>query len=234
MAAWLWCFVSWSAVAVVLVQGGDIRSLYADLFRNYFKDVRPSNTASEPAEVTMSLGLRSIDFDPKKGALKINALLKLTWIDYRLRWYPPSYKNADTIYVNADKLWLPDIVLYNAMAPTRDVVNALATVSHDGHVVYKSSKIYSAICDAASPSTVHQCNLKFGSWIYSGDELDLVLDDMDKNQTFPYLDTTDYVESHFLELISTNATRVVMYYACCPEPYVDVQHRLNLRVKDEK
>lgn len=35
------------------------------------------------------------------------------WFDYRLIWDPDEYGGVETLYVPAENIWLPDIVLYN-------------------------------------------------------------------------------------------------------------------------
>lgn len=35
------------------------------------------------------------------------------WIDERLQWEPTDYSGLHTLRVPCDKLWLPDMVLYN-------------------------------------------------------------------------------------------------------------------------
>ncbi len=39
--------------------------------------------------------------------------LEQKWIDYRLVWDPADYENVQMLYVPAENIWLPDIVLYN-------------------------------------------------------------------------------------------------------------------------
>ena len=39
--------------------------------------------------------------------------LEQKWIDYRLVWDPADYENVEMLYVPAENIWLPDIVLYN-------------------------------------------------------------------------------------------------------------------------
>lgn len=38
------------------------------------------------------------------------------WFDDMLEWEPREYGNATSIYVPAEEIWLPDIVLYNKCA----------------------------------------------------------------------------------------------------------------------
>lgn len=35
------------------------------------------------------------------------------WIDYKLKWNVEEYGGVDTLFIPAEEIWLPDIVLYN-------------------------------------------------------------------------------------------------------------------------
>lgn len=35
------------------------------------------------------------------------------WYDYKLKWDPEEYGGVSQLYVPAEQIWLPDIVLYN-------------------------------------------------------------------------------------------------------------------------
>ena len=39
--------------------------------------------------------------------------LSQNWNDYKLKWNPQEYGGVRTLYVPSERIWLPDIVLYN-------------------------------------------------------------------------------------------------------------------------
>lgn len=45
--------------------------------------------------------------------MQTNVWLTMKWFDYQMRWNPIHYGNIKTIRVPPDKVWLPDIVLFN-------------------------------------------------------------------------------------------------------------------------
>ena len=45
-----------------------------------------------------------------------NVWLEQEWQDQKLTWNPSEYGNVKRLYVPSDKIWLPDIVLYNRLA----------------------------------------------------------------------------------------------------------------------
>lgn len=67
------------------------------------------------------------------------------------------------------------------------------------------------------------CHLKFGSWTYSGLQVDLL--NKDNNS-----DLTNYIKSGEWHLINIMVKRNVIYYPCCPEePYPDVTFYIFIR-----
>ena len=42
-----------------------------------------------------------------------NVWLTLKWNDFQLRWNPKDYDGITQLRVAPDKIWLPDIVLFN-------------------------------------------------------------------------------------------------------------------------
>ena len=39
--------------------------------------------------------------------------LKQRWNDFKLRWDPKEFKNITEVRIPSEKIWRPDIVLYN-------------------------------------------------------------------------------------------------------------------------
>ena len=46
-------------------------------------------------------------------SVRLSVCLSQEWLDYKLIWNPDLYNGVDRLYVPAEKIWLPDIVLYN-------------------------------------------------------------------------------------------------------------------------
>lgn len=69
------------------------------------------------------------------------------------------------------------------------------------------------------------CHMKFGSWTYDGDSLDIAFyDDRDE------VDIDDYIESNEWELVDHPARRHIRYYKCCgDQPYPDLTFTLRIR-----
>lgn len=84
--------------------------------KNYNKIIRPQNPNDRSGPVNLEFGL-SIDSLVDVNAVKQRIVLKVwflqQWEDPRLRWDPSKFNQIKHIYVNADRLWLPDLMIYN-------------------------------------------------------------------------------------------------------------------------
>ncbi|KAK5964568.1 Neurotransmitter-gated ion-channel ligand binding domain protein, partial [Trichostrongylus colubriformis] len=72
------------------------------------------------------------------------------------------------------------------------------------------------------------CEMKFGSWTFHGDAVDLQIQTENTNGTHS-MDLSTYVINGEWDLVDSPALREVKYYKCCPEPYPTVRYFLHLR-----
>ncbi|POI19755.1 hypothetical protein CIB84_016500 [Bambusicola thoracicus] len=95
----------------------------------------------------------------------------------------------------------------------------------DGHIMWDSPAITKSSCKvdvSYFPFDGQQCRLTFGSWTYNGNQIDL-------RNRLDTGDLTDFVENVEWEVLGMPATRNVVTYGCCSEPYPDVTYTLLLR-----
>ncbi|NXI31574.1 ACH10 protein, partial [Sterrhoptilus dennistouni] len=95
----------------------------------------------------------------------------------------------------------------------------------DGRVLWDSPAITKSSCKvdvSYFPFDGQRCRLTFGSWTHNGNQLDL------RHQRDSG-DLTDFVENVEWEMLGMPATRNVITYGCCSEPYPDVTYTLLLR-----
>ncbi|KAI8777132.1 acetylcholine receptor subunit alpha-L1, partial [Biomphalaria glabrata] len=99
------------------------------------------------------------------------------WTDERLTWDPKGYNNLKILRIPCEKLWLPDIVLYNSADDyTTGYMNSKAMVSHDGNVFWPPPAKFRSSCKidiTYFPFDDQTCELKFGSWTYDGFQVDI-------------------------------------------------------------
>ncbi|XP_063880210.1 neuronal acetylcholine receptor subunit alpha-10-like [Scylla paramamosain] len=207
----------------------DEKRLLDSLMTGYDRNVRPVRNASNPIVIQLGITLTQIfDMDEKNQVLTTNVWLDQEWVDELLRWDKNEYNGLETIRLPCEKIWLPDIVLYNnADDYTRGYMQSKAMVGHQGKVFWPPPTKFRSTCPVDVtyfPFDDQTCILKLGSWIYDGFQVDVT------NRTAE-VDLTNYIPNGEWELLEARIIRNVIYYSCCPEPFPDVTITITIRRK---
>uniref|UniRef100_A0A158R426 Neur_chan_LBD domain-containing protein n=1 Tax=Syphacia muris TaxID=451379 RepID=A0A158R426_9BILA len=179
------CCIIFSVISVCHGSPEEYR-LLQDLKENYDYFVRPSRNVSLPLNVTVRLYLVQIlDVDEKNQVMTIMAWLQYNWSDYKLSWDPRKYGGiTDIRFSGSDsapvKLWKPDILLFNSVAEGfSSTYSSNFVVKHTGEVNQIPPGIFKFTCDIDItwfPFDDQLCFMKFGSWTYPGNIIDLDMD----------------------------------------------------------
>ncbi|OPL21330.1 hypothetical protein AM593_06753, partial [Mytilus galloprovincialis] len=98
-----------------------------------------------------------------------------------LKWDPSGYDNKNYIVVPIAKVWTPDLTLYDSLDSEMNGMDKnRAIVYSDGSVYYNFPTLIEVICpiDVTSfPFDTQVCALLFGSWVYHGNQLDMLARD---------------------------------------------------------
>jgi len=204
----------------------DRTRLVADLFGgDYNKHIIPDN-------VTVKFGMALINFDicAKKKVLSTYFWLRYVWKDSRLAWDPEEYGGTSVLRFDPNSVWRPDITLYNS-ADSAKMVSCTETnilMYSNGEVLWvppcKAISHCPGLTLHTEPYEPQTCSLKFGSWTYDGNTMDLKFYDNKAE-----IDVSDMVNSSNFEFISTTAEKHERYYACCAEPYIDVTFNMTVQ-----
>ncbi|KAL8585377.1 hypothetical protein ACOMHN_052191 [Nucella lapillus] len=85
-----------------------------DRYERQGKEGRPVVNTSDIVVVHFGLSLVQIlDVDEMDQVLKTNIWYQYQWRDELLQWDPKDYDNITDVRLPSEKIWLPDIVLYN-------------------------------------------------------------------------------------------------------------------------
>ncbi|CAH0695270.1 unnamed protein product [Spodoptera exigua] len=165
--------------------------------------------------------------EEKDQLLTTNCWITQIWTDYHLRWNTSDFDGIGVIRIPYERVWRPDIILYNNADPNyrSAVINTNVIVKHTGEVTWLSHGIYVSVCDInveQFPFDVQLCTMKWASWTYDGFQLDL-------KKQFDEGDTTNYQTNGEFDLVSFEAIRHDQYYSCCVEPYPDITYIIKLR-----
>ncbi|XP_072941203.1 neuronal acetylcholine receptor subunit alpha-10-like [Epargyreus clarus] len=203
-------------------------SLVKHLMAKYDASVRPVENSSHPLLVTFGVSLHHIiDVEEKDQLLTTNCWITQIWTDYHLRWNASEFDGISVIRIPYERVWKPDIILYNNADPNyrSAVINTNVIVKNTGEVTWLSHGIYVSVCDInveQFPFDVQLCTMKWASWTYDGFQLDL-------KKQFDEGDTTNYQTNGEFDLVSFEAIRHNQYYSCCVEPYPDITYVIKLR-----
>ncbi|CAJ0596267.1 unnamed protein product [Cylicocyclus nassatus] len=231
----------------------DAKRLYDDLINNYNRHKRPASGPHKPATIKLQLRLSQIiDVHEINQIMTCSVWLKQVWMDKRLSWDPKKYGGVGVLYVPYEMIWVPDIVLYNNADSYYNItISTKATLHYSGQVTWEPPAIFKSLCQIDVrwfPFDEQECYLKFGSWTYSEDLINLeLLDDnvhyeqeVDENGVAynitvadDGIDLSDYYPSVEWDIMSrVGIRRSKNYPSCCNDsPYVDVTYYLNLRRK---
>ncbi|XP_041361554.1 acetylcholine receptor subunit alpha-like [Gigantopelta aegis] len=204
----------------------------------YNKLIRPVGNTSD--KLTVKLGMRLsqlIDMDEKNQVMTTNVWLRQEWCDRKLKWTPDEYGGVDKLYVPSDQIWLPDIVLYNNADGNYEVtLMTKATLHYNGKVVWEPPAIYKSSCPIDVeffPFDIQNCKLKFGTWTYDGDQVDLVHICAQGNEPNVVVesgvDLRDFYPSVEWDILEVSAIKNTRKYPCCTEPYPDITFEVTMR-----
>ncbi|GFS05206.1 neuronal acetylcholine receptor subunit alpha-5 [Elysia marginata] len=105
-----------AAVLIIKVLGSDNLGdrLMKDVFDGYQQDVRPL-CDPYPYTVTPDLGIairQLIELNNPEQKLTTSIWFRTRWKDCRLLWNVSDYQNLSRIIVPIDRIWIPDLTLY--------------------------------------------------------------------------------------------------------------------------
>jgi len=212
-----------------------MKRLYEDLFTDYNRLILPVANNRTKVKVTLGLKLGQIlDLNLKQQILSTNVWVEQTWHDYKLEWSPDLYEGIDMIHVPAENLWIPDIVLFNNADGNYELtLVAKARVYYNGTVVWKPPTMFRSTCEIDVeyfPFDIQTCFLRFGSWTYAGDEVELQHVG-NKRKVEIGIDLSQFYKNVEWDIIDVPAYYNEVYYECCTEPYPDITFKIVIRRK---
>ncbi|XP_036810011.1 neuronal acetylcholine receptor subunit alpha-3 isoform X3 [Oncorhynchus mykiss] len=186
--------------------------LFRRLFRRYNQFIRPVENVSDPVTVEFEVSM--------------SQLVKVIWNDYKLSWAPVEFDGIEFIRVPSNKIWRPDIVLYNnAVGDFLVEDKTKALLKFDGTVTWVPPAIFKSSCPmdiTYFPFDYQNCSMKFGSWTYDKAKIDLVLIGSKVN-------LKDFWESGEWEIIDAPGYKHDIKYNCCEEIYPDITYSFYIR-----
>lgn len=216
-----------------LLSLSDYKNLETNLLQNYSATNIPSQNG-DTLNVQLGIAIRAINnIDQIEGTITSNIWLRYYWHDDFLCWNPESYSNISEIVLKTDPsvdehIWTPDMYLYNtAEKPLENLGYTHAVVQHTGDVFWSRPGLITSTCVFnldLFPFDTQNCYLKFGSWVYNKDKLNLT-------QFNVSMDFDNYQQHDGWEILSNRTEYTEQKYACCPDLYIDLKFHFTLRRK---
>lgn len=151
------------------------QGLLRQLLKGYSRDIRPVLEPLDTVTVNMSVARMDLGFvDLDNNELQLRGWLMLRWRDMHLRWQPSEHHNIEVLRVPVEKLWLPDVKLYNGRDLELEPV--MAIVTSEGNVTWVppfKSVVSCELQGFSFPFDEQTCRVTFGSWTRDVKELDL-------------------------------------------------------------
>ncbi|XP_039263094.2 acetylcholine receptor subunit alpha-type acr-16-like [Styela clava] len=223
-------FISYLLNGLLINVSGDPieHELLEDLFYNYTPLERPVANHKDSLRVNLKLSIQQIiDIDEKNQIMKANGWMDMKWNNYRMTWNPELYDNLTKIRIPYDRIWVPDLLLYNSASEEFDpFIHTHITVDHQGGNLYVPPGIFESTCkiDVSNfPFDQQICKLKFGIWTYTGEMVDLQVEPSSGGT-----DITEYMENGEWMLLDVSATRHEVQYKCCPNTFIDITFYMTL------
>lgn len=134
---------------------------------------------AQTLNVTLGLTLfELIEINEHEEFVRLKISLKQWWTDFRLAWNSSDYDHIGRITVRPDRIWTPDVVLYNDVEDggNMDSTETRIRVTNTGRVYWSNSIVTKTRCKmnvGYFPFDKQHCFLRFGSWIHSIDQIHL-------------------------------------------------------------
>ncbi|PRD22377.1 UNVERIFIED_CONTAM: Neuronal acetylcholine receptor subunit alpha-7 [Trichonephila clavipes] len=101
------------------------------------------------------------------------------WVDVNLRWNASEYGGVADLRIPPWKIWKPDVLMYNSADEKFDgTYHTNVVVRNNGSCTYIPPGIFKSTCKIDItwfPFDDQRCKMKFGSWTYDGNQIDLQL-----------------------------------------------------------
>ncbi|XP_078077598.1 neuronal acetylcholine receptor subunit alpha-10-like [Mustelus asterias] len=219
------CFQS--IPGTLCAKGKLANQLLHDLFANDSRNLRPVLNTDQALNVTLQITLfQIIDMDERNQILTTYLWIRQVWNDAFRHWDKDDYGGIDILHIPSSYLWKPDVILYNnAEDHFASSTETNVVIRHNGQVTWDSPVIARTSCklDISSfPFDGQRCPLTFGSWTYSGSDINLV-------HGLEGAGLSDFEENVEWEVLGMLTEKNVVLYGCCSEPYPDITVTLTLQ-----
>jgi len=188
----------------------------------------PTTTNGAGVKVGFQLKIfKVLEVDMSSGKFIIKVWRRMAWTDPRLQWNASEHHGVTEIIAYPgrlegsldDNIWVPDLMLYNAIRPQSETMEVgAAWIYNTGEVFHSAPGTLEVTCRFTGlvqfPHDNISCPMEFGSWSYSDRIVNTTLyygNGVDISNLNPSSGTT-YQQ---FQLDSAEAYRKTQTYKCC-------------------
>jgi hypothetical protein len=187
---------------------------------------------TDPGNFTLKLGVGYVcgNYNHRTHLLTSRVFERYTWKDARLAWNPKDYSGLAKVSIPADKVWTPDVKLFNSFYKSEDRdEHTNVVVMADGTVVWVPPATYTTLCEEEDHEDDHtyKCKLQLAPW--TRDAVDMPLELFEGGfDTKLYLKNCPYIVKESSVHIKSNK------YDCCPNPFLHLHIDLELEHREDE
>lgn len=192
------------------------RTLSEKLFNGYKKDFLPRLNESVPVKVQFDFELITIkDVNAKEQTFTVYGWVRQKWHNPFLEWNSSEFGGIQSIQTNAEKIWVPDVLVYNnidlhdRIGGGRTTYQTSVLMQANGQNSWMSPAIFKTVCAidvTFFPFDMQTCLLKFGSWASNSQQITLCPQNM-TGQSNQYVDNGEW------DIIDIIPRRNVVHYS---------------------
>lgn len=166
---------------------------YVYVNRSYNKIILPvANDADKPLPIEVVVTFDDlVNVDIVSGTMSVSIFIDYFWPDAFFSWNSSLTDNDDFIVVPNDMLWIPDIILYNAIGGFHSQIDEAAVFLDNTGLAWWSGRgvvTFSCNFDVRDfPFDSQKCSAEFSSWIYSLNNINITHAGVDVLDSFTNL-----------------------------------------------
>ncbi|XP_018425470.1 PREDICTED: 5-hydroxytryptamine receptor 3A-like, partial [Nanorana parkeri] len=147
------------------------------LMNGYDKSVRPVKDWRKPTTVYIKIAIYAIlGVDEKNQLVKSYIWYNQSWVDEFLQWDPSEFDNVTRISIPTQSIWLPDIMIEEAVGPKESPDVPYVYVSHHGRITNNNPIRVTTFCNLDIyyfPFDVINCSISFSSWLHTSQDINI-------------------------------------------------------------
>ncbi|XP_040182596.1 5-hydroxytryptamine receptor 3A-like [Rana temporaria] len=147
------------------------------LMDGYNKDVRPVKNWRKPITVYIKIAIYAIlGVDEKNQLLKSYIWYNQSWVDEFLQWDPTKFDNLTRFSIPTQSIWLPDIMIEEAVSSEDSPAVPYVYVNYHGRVMNNIPIHITTACTLDVyyfPFDVANCSMSFSSWLHTAQDINI-------------------------------------------------------------